>query len=132
MSRENVEVARRGFDAWNRGDVGGWLQHLHPEIEFRTSGLYPGTDPVYRGHDDMRRFWTSFREPWERLQIRVDETREAGDKVVVLATFEAQARDGMSLQREASWVVWLTGDLIAQMQSHASWHEALEAVGLSE
>ena len=132
MSEANVEAVRRGFDAWNRGDVEGWLQPLHPEVEFRTSGLYPGTDPVYRGHDDMRRFWTSFREPWEVLQIRVDETREVDDGVVILGTFEAQARDGMSVQREASWILWLTGDLIAQIQTHTSWQEALEAVGLSE
>ncbi len=128
-----MEAVRRGFDAWNRGDVEGWLEPLHPEVEFRTSGLYPGTDPVYRGHDGMRRFWTSFREPWELLQIRVDEARDTGEGVVViLGAFEAEARDGMSVQREAAWTFWFNGDLVTQGQTHPSWQEALEAVGLSE
>jgi ketosteroid isomerase-like protein len=28
MSEENVEIMRRSFDLWNRGDLEGWLETL--------------------------------------------------------------------------------------------------------
>jgi hypothetical protein len=31
MSRENVELARRHIDAWNRGDVDTWVELFHPK-----------------------------------------------------------------------------------------------------
>ena len=65
MSQENVEAVRGSLEGWNHGDIDAWLGSPHPEIEFRTSGLYPGTDPVYREPAGLRRFWTTFREPWE-------------------------------------------------------------------
>ncbi len=57
MSRENVELMRSSLDGWSRGDIGAWLAPCHPDIEFRTSGVYPGLDPSYRGHAELRHFW---------------------------------------------------------------------------
>ena len=74
MSKQNVEIVRGSLEGWNRGDIDAWLGSPHSDIEFRTSGLYPGTDPVYRGLAGLRRFWTTFREPWESLQIQVDQS----------------------------------------------------------
>jgi ketosteroid isomerase-like protein len=33
MSQENVELARRAFEAWNRGDADAWVELHHPEID---------------------------------------------------------------------------------------------------
>ncbi len=132
MSKENVDAVRSSFDAWNRGDIDTWLGWAHPDIEFRTSGLYPGTDPLYRGHAGLRRFWTTFREPWESLQIHADQVREVGDDVVVLGTVEGHARDGMSVQREVAWVWRFVNGLNTRTFTYGTWQEALEAAGLSE
>src|SRR5262245_1436393 len=132
MSEENVELVRSSLEGWNRGDIDAWLDSAAPDIEFRTSGVYPGTDPVYRGHAELRRFWTSFREPWESLRVRIVEARELGDDVLVLGTFEGHARDGMSVQREAAWIWRFVGDVYTGLAAYGSWKEALEAAGLSE
>ena len=34
MSRENGEIVRRGYDAFNRGDLGAFLQALDPNVEW--------------------------------------------------------------------------------------------------
>jgi ketosteroid isomerase-like protein len=132
MSEENVKAVLSALDGWNRGDLDAWLGSAHPDIEFRTSGICPGTQPIYRGHAELRRFWTTFREPWESLQIHVDQAREVGDDVVVLGTFEAHARDGMSVQREVAWIFRFVGDLNHRADAYGSWKDALEAAGLSE
>ena len=115
MSQERVEGLRSGFEAW------------------KSSGVFPGTDSIYRGHAGLRRFWTTFREPWESLQVRVDQVRDLGDQIVLLGTFEGHARDGMSVQREAAWNFGgYVGDLALRVDAYGTWKEALEAVGLAE
>ena len=55
MSEENVEVIRAGYAAWAQRDLESWLQTLHPEVEFETSGAFPDLASIYRGHQGMRR-----------------------------------------------------------------------------
>ena len=132
MSQENVEVVLASLDGWNRGDIDAWLGTPHPDIEFHTSGIYPGTDPVYRGEAELRRFWESFREPWESLHVRVDETRDIGDEVVALCTFEGHARDGMTVRREVAWIWRFVNQQSVRADAYGSWKEALDAAGLRE
>ena len=133
MSQERVEALRSSFEAWNRGDVDAWLALAHPDIEFRTSGVFPGTDSIYRGHVGLRRFWTSFREPWESLHVRVGQIRDLGDEIVLLGTFEGHARDGMSVEREAAWIFGgYVDDLALRVEGYGTWKEAFEAVRLAE
>ena len=132
MSLENVGVVRSSLAGWNRGDIDAWLDSMHPDFEFRTSGAYLGIDPVYRGEAGLRRFWRAFREPWESLEIHIDETRETGDEVLALCTFEGHARDGMTVRREVAYLFRFVNNQTTRADSYGSWKEALEVVGLSE
>ena len=46
MSQENVEIVRRGLEAWQQG--GPWAEFLDPEIEWDLSAC-PGLDIPVRG-----------------------------------------------------------------------------------
>src|ERR671927_218531 len=65
MSRENVQIVRRVFEAWNRADLERIRDYISPEWEWHTARLFPGTDAVYRGKEGFTRFWNTFQEPWE-------------------------------------------------------------------
>jgi ketosteroid isomerase-like protein len=132
MSQENVDSVRSSIEGWNRGDIDAWLGSPHPDIEFQTSGVYPGVDPTYRGIAGLRRFWTTFREPWESIHVRIDQIREVGEDVVLLGTFAGHARDEMSVQREVAWIWRFVDDVCVRVNSYGSWKEALEAAGLTE
>jgi ketosteroid isomerase-like protein len=132
MSKENVDIARVGYAAWSRGDLEGLLATLDEEIEFRTSGLFPGLDPVYRGHAGMRKYWEDFRSPWQSVRIVIDHFREQGDQLVAFFRFEAVGRDGLAVHREAANILTVRDGLAIRIDSHGSWDAALEAVGLSE
>jgi ketosteroid isomerase-like protein len=127
---EPLELARIGFDAWSRGDLEALLATLDEDVEFWTSGVFPGLEPVYRGHDGMRKFWDDFRSPWQSLRIMMDDIRERGDRIVALYRFEAVGRDGLTLQREGANVITLRDGIAIRIDAHASWKTALEAVGL--
>jgi ketosteroid isomerase-like protein len=129
---EPLELARVGFDAWSRGDLEALLTTLDEDVEFWTSGVFPGLEPVYRGHDGMRKFWDDFRSPWQSLRIMMDDIRERGDRIVALYRFEAVGRDGLTLQREGANVITLRDGIAIRIDAHASWKTALDAVGLEQ
>src|SRR4051812_3729099 len=132
MSRENVERVRDWTEAWNRRDIERMLGHFHPDIEWRTSGAFPGVDPLYGGHDGFRRFWLEFMDPWQSFVISFDEPRECGEQVLGLGTFEAQARVGLRVQRQTASVWTFRDQLAVRVQVYGDHAQALEAVGLRE
>ena len=127
-----MDAVRSALEGWNRGDFDAWLGSAHPDIEFRTSGVYPGTDPIYRGPGELRRFWTTLHEPWESLQVHIDQVHDLGGDVVVLSTSEGDARDGMRVQREVGSIPRFVDGLNTRQRNYATWKEALEAAGLRE
>jgi ketosteroid isomerase-like protein len=132
MSQEDLELARRGYEAWSRGDLEGMLATLREDVEFWTSGLFPGLEPVYRGHEGMRKYWEDFRGPWKSLRIEVSHFHQRANLIVALGTFEAVGRDGLTVHREVANVLTLRNGLAKRITAHASWTAALQAAGLSE
>jgi ketosteroid isomerase-like protein len=132
VSEQTLELARRGYAAWSRGDLETMLSTFDEDIEYRTSGVFPGLDPVYRGHEGVRKFWEDFRSPWKSLRIVIDHFRESGDQIVALYRFEAVGRGGLKVHREAANVITIRDGLAIRIEAHGSWNAALEAVGLGE
>ncbi len=132
MSRKNVDVVRRGFEAWNEGDMEAMLADLDPRIEYVATGLFPGVAAVYRGHDGWRDFWRDFREVWESLHIEIDELRVVDEQVVALLTFHGRGRAGLEVRRQFGNVFTFRNGLAVRIQAYGDWNQALEAVGLSE
>lgn len=83
MSEENVELARRLVDAWNRRDLETLLALSDPEGEYVNSptAVEPGTR---RGHDEVA---AVFRAQWEILldaRQEIDRVYDRGDEIIVL------------------------------------------------
>jgi ketosteroid isomerase-like protein len=47
--RSNTELTEIGYRAWNEDDLDGLLAICHPEVEYYTSGIFPGLQFVYEG-----------------------------------------------------------------------------------
>jgi ketosteroid isomerase-like protein len=131
MSEENVELVKLATGLWNRGDIDAFFALLHPEFEWHGA-IFPGLDPVYRGHDGYRKFWHDFRDPWESVDVVIETLRDRGDQVVALGHFEAQGRDGIAVRRPIAWVTTIREGLLVRGDVYGDWDQALEAVGLSE
>jgi ketosteroid isomerase-like protein len=104
-SPDNSPIARvqRGISLWNKGDWEAALEDLDPEVEWWTSGAVPGLEELYRGHDGVRRFWTSWTETWESIRIDTEQVVERGDDVFVYARFKARGRDGMEVDQPVAF-----------------------------
>jgi ketosteroid isomerase-like protein len=133
VSQENVNVIRKAFDSWNRGDLESWAEYISPEWEWRPARLYPGTDAVYRGMEGFTRFWNTFREPWESVHVEVDRIEDLGDRVLALMTFHAKGKgSGVDVTSEYANVFTFRDGLVVYQVGYADWSTALEAVGLAD
>jgi ketosteroid isomerase-like protein len=128
VSSQNIEIVRRLLERWSNGDLEGFIEGVDPELEWRTSGIYPDVDPVYHGHDGFRKFWRDFHETWETLSMELRDTAVAGDQIAFSFHFDATGRDGVRAGRDQASFVTLRNGLLFRIENYASWDEALDAL----
>ena len=57
MSTENVDLIRRGYEAFGRGDISTVLGIFDPNIDWHIPGRSPLSGD-YHGHDEVIAFFT--------------------------------------------------------------------------
>jgi ketosteroid isomerase-like protein len=133
MSRENVEMVRRGIDAFGRGDLEAVLDDLSPEFEFQPSGRFMDTQETYRGREGFVDFWRRFRAAWEEITVSVDRIEDLDDRVLTLGTFHGKGGEsGVEVNAEAAWLHTIQDGAVVHLRSFATWNEGLEAAGLRD
>src|SRR6266480_2579284 len=91
MSQENVELARRGYEAFNRGDIDGLLDLCAPDIVWRDFATID-SDTV-TGKDAVRAYFETVMEAWERIRLEPEEIIDlGGDRVVVVSHWTGRGK----------------------------------------
>jgi ketosteroid isomerase-like protein len=133
MSQENVELVRRAYEAFNKGDIDGALGVLASDFEYTPSGAIPGATEVYRGAAGFRRFVDWLVEQFDDPQFEMNDVIEHDDQLVFRHTNRGR---GKRSGAETSWDVWqvVTFRDGKAVRAHAftTKEDALEAAGLSE
>jgi ketosteroid isomerase-like protein len=133
MSRENVEVVRRFFEAWNGKDFDAARELCDREIELDRSRSISPEARIYRGIDEAERFWHDWRATWEAWSSDIAEYIDAGDDVVALGRGYGRGRDGgVPVEANISQVFTVRRGRIVRTRIFQTRSEALEAVGLRE
>jgi ketosteroid isomerase-like protein len=135
MSEEEVEIIRKGLDAFNRGDRETFGHLLAPDVEWHTlAGPLLGVVTV-RGREAMLKFlWEDVAEAIEGFHASPDELTDLGNhRVLVVVRFEGHGRasDAEVGMRVAS-LYELRDGMVASVRDYSSRDEALEAAGLEE
>ena len=129
----NVDTLKRLHDTWNRRDVEDGLALLHPAVEIRTSGVFPGLGNLYSGRAEARRFYEDITGIWEKLDLEPHEYHDlGGDRLLTLYRFVGHGRGGITVARDAAQIVTLEDGLVRTMRTFGSWDEARAAAGLAE
>src|SRR3954469_6753878 len=132
MSEENVETVRAIHEALARGESPATLRLLHPDIEYVNppGAVEPGTRRGIAAYEDALR---SINDVFEDVRIEVREIIDAGDQVVVLATYTARGRSSGAQRQHEDGYVWTIRDGKAvSFQWFNDPAKALEAAGLGE
>ena len=133
MSEENVEIARRGYAAYNRDGPYAIIEYLDPEVEWGTPEQDPFMTGTYRGHKGVRRFLDEFFELFEEARIEPEEFLDAGDRVVVPFLFTARTREtGIELTERWAHIWTIKNGKAVRLDQYTDPDKALEAAGLRE
>jgi hypothetical protein len=90
----NIATVQAIYEAFGRGDIGGILAHVDPDIEWEYDWgqvLVPLFAPR-RGHDGVRAFMHDL-EVWEFLRFEPQAFLAAGDMVAVPVRIELRHRE---------------------------------------
>ena len=134
MPQGNLEVIQKVYAAWTDGDLGALLETSDPAVvELRTSGVFPDLAPVYRGHRGVSEFWEAMRAPWESFRLDVKRVIEGDDCAAMVVAFRARGKDsGVITDMEQGHAMRFRDGRVVMVSTHASFEQALEAVGLRE
>jgi ketosteroid isomerase-like protein len=131
MSRENVELTRRAFQAFNDRDLDAVLAGLHHEVEAfpRLAAVEGG----YRGHDGIRRWWAQLLGAFPDFHVEILEVRDLGEFIVLALRLRGRGAESDTPVDAAVWHVNQFRDgKVIRWRVYTSESEALEAVGLRE
>jgi ketosteroid isomerase-like protein len=123
-------VLREAFRRWNEGDFEGTTERMHPQVEWRTAGLFPDLAPVYNGREGVRKFWRDFTAPWEEIVLEPLRFEVTGDVAVVDTRFCARGRGGIEVDITLFNRFVQRDGLTYLVQSHPTREEALAAAEL--
>lgn len=129
MSREDVEVVRASFDAFAQRGLDGYVEFLHPDIDWRAIEGAPDDVGEMQGHEAMRRYVGEWVEMFEGLSLVARVLRDLGEGRV-LAQQEAAGRaklSGAETRLQYSVVYTVRDGRIVRGREYATVREALVA-----
>jgi len=136
MSQENVELVRRGFEAFNRGGRDSQASEalLAPDVSWEVEIGVSDFDGVYHGRAAVRRFWQTFTAELEDMRIEVEELVDCGERVFCVTHAVGRGRHSGAVAAGGTvYPVFTVRDgLIVRYQLFADRRKAIEAAGLTE
>ena len=133
MSEENVELAHRAFDAFNRRDFDAFLTFMDADVELRARFGEVEGNAYFRGHSGVRDWWEALLAIFPDFRVEVTEVRDFGDRVIVAARLHGHGLDSGVPIDEKLWMAGRVRDgRVTWWHNFVSEAEALEAAGLSE
>ena len=133
MSQENVEIVRRGIDAYNRGDIEAALALWSSDAVWDWSNSRGFDAGVFRGHDEIRAFWQRFRAAFEEVRFELFDVLEVEDGLLIVENVaHLRGRDGVRVQARSAWLVTTRDGEQTSLTLYQTKQDALEAAGLSE
>jgi ketosteroid isomerase-like protein len=135
MSRENVEIVRRIWDAADRRDTQTVFSLYDSEVELDVSGfpIVATNANLYRGYEGLRRLFGEWREIWSDADSNLLELIDAGDRVISVYNYRGRGRaSGVAVEEEFATVWTIRNDKAVRVEWFMGRAEALEAAGLRE
>ena len=121
-----LELYARVTREFVRRDLEGYLELMHPEVEFTTVAF--GEERVFRGHDGVREWWDalSARPGYDAYSSTATPLDE--DAILIRARIRAPNQSGGYLDAAALWLlvardglVWRYGPVDSEAHARAEY-----------
>ena len=134
MPRDDVELVRSAFEAWNSGDIDEFAELAAEDIAWlEVSGRPEGGSSERLGRDRMRSALESLFDAWESYRIEVERIEEAGNRVLAVVREVAKGRaSGVEIASRWGYLVNVEDGLIARIEAYRDPAVALQLAGLAD
>ena len=130
MGPRDEQLIRTALEQWNRGDWEAALEHVDPEVEWRTATVLLDLPEVSHGHDGVRDFWKSWTSSWTNIRVDAEEFIRVGDELLVLVRWRATSNAGIELDQPVAFRFEIDDEQVTRFTSYWNRAEAFEALGL--
>jgi ketosteroid isomerase-like protein len=135
IADSNIDIVRRGFEAFNRGELDDLGANWHPDVEWTPPPDLPDSQ-TYHGHAAVREFLGEFTSVFAGLQAEAVEFRENGDLVAAHYIWRgAGAGSGVSVDsfEQHAWGLFeFSGGLLRRVRFWTAWDPELERAGMRQ
>ena len=130
MSEENVDLLRRGFDLFARGEIDALLELLHDDAEW-APGIAPilGVESLH-GKEQIRRFFTKdLYEGFDSFHAEPQSMQDFGDEILVESRYAGRGESSGLEMDQVYWsVYWIRDGKLAAFRDYETREQALDAI----
>jgi ketosteroid isomerase-like protein len=129
MSQENVEVVRRMYEAFHRGDAEGALTYFQPDVVVDASVRVDGG--IGHGREELNTIVGRWIGAWEDWREEIEELRDLGSRVLVLSTQYGKGKgSGVDVEARYALLYEVQAGMICRLTMYDDPAKALEAAEL--
>src|SRR5271165_2921451 len=92
MSQENVEIAERAMDAFNRRDLDAYDDLFTQDFEWFPALPSTVEGDGYLGREGIAKYFGEISDTWEEFRVIAEEYRELGSRALMLARIEGRGK----------------------------------------
>ena len=132
MSEENVDIMRKGYEAFNRADIDTVMGLMAPDIEWQESDVegLPQRGTHHGPEDVANDVFGAIVGNWDDFQAVPDEFLDAGERVVVLGRFQGRGKaTGKTLDALYAHVWTLRDGKAVHVRVYADTAKLLQSLG---
>ena len=129
MARPDTDVVKDALEAFGNEDVETIIPFIHPDFVGTTPPGLAAEPDTYRGHDGIRRYFSSFYDAVDKIWTEPHEIRQVGDTVLIHATLHSRGRTtGIEAGIEAYFLWTVKDELLFRAEIYPTEAEALAAL----
>ena len=135
MSAEQERLVWQAFGRVNSGDVEGIVAMTAPDAEYELVGGFADFEgePVLRGPEGMRRFYTDWFATFTSTHVEPSAFIETGERLLVVARLEVTAEGSEApMQMNIGQIYSFKDGWISRVASYYDVQAAVEAAGLTD
>jgi ketosteroid isomerase-like protein len=124
----HVELARAGFEAFNRGDIEAVLEMLDPDVEVHSVAEV-GEEGTYHGHQGYLEWTGIWLDAWSEFTLEILDIEEIDDENVLVHSRQVGKGKGSGVEVEQFGIYLFTvrNGLATRLHLYATREDALAA-----
>ncbi len=130
MAEQSIDIVRRMYDAFHRGDAAAATDCFHPDVVVDASRRIDGG--IGQGRDELNRIVGAWLGAFEEWSEELEQMRDLGDKVLVVSTQRGRGKgSGTEVEARYALLYEVRDGAITKMTMYTDLDEAHEAADAS-